>query len=489
MANKERGQGLISKYVWLVDTIYKAGKISFKDLNQKWLDDDISCGIALPKRTFDHWREAIADLFGIDISNENCGEYCYYIENREDIDGNGLRSWLFSTFCTGNALSGCQNIKDRILLEDVPSGQKHLQTVVEAIKANRMLNITYRQFFRCDEVINFDAQPYCLKLFRQRWYLVARSTTPEYYRQGPRIYALDRILKISTTADTFKMPVGWSAHNYFKGCFGMYVEHAMGVSTVKLKVSAEKSDYIRTLPLHESQQEIERACCYSIFSYRLRITNDFMQEILSYGSDMEVLEPQSFRDMVRAKISKMAKQYEESVSETERKIMVDSSPSLKSQTKFTVRSLKNNELPMLDDFVYMACFVPEGEEPYPRSIVNDREVRAFVGDMGSQPDDHCLVAESDGEIVGAVWVRKLTDNDAKPKDVPQLAISVKPEFRGRGIGTSLMKALLAKMRQENYEKVALIVDELNFVAQKLYQKLGFVSVGVDGCDYIMVYRF
>jgi hypothetical protein len=95
MVNNERGQSLISKYVWVIENIHRAGKISFEELNKKWLlDTEISRGMEIPKRTFDHWKSAIADMFGLFIENEGKGKYRYYIMNEEDISKNGLRSWL-----------------------------------------------------------------------------------------------------------------------------------------------------------------------------------------------------------------------------------------------------------------------------------------------------------------------------------------------------------------------------------------------------------
>ena len=138
MANNDRGQSLISKYVWVIETIYRAKKISFKDLNEKWLRDiDISRGVVIPKRTFDNWRYAIWDMFNINIVNENHGEYRYYIENEKDISQNGLRSWLYDTICVSNALANSMSIKDRIVLEYVPSGQNFLQPIIEAMKEKR----------------------------------------------------------------------------------------------------------------------------------------------------------------------------------------------------------------------------------------------------------------------------------------------------------------------------------------------------------------
>ena len=151
MANNDRGQGLISKYVWVIETIYRAKKISFRELNEKWLDADISRGVEIPKRTFDNWKYQIWDLFGIDIVNENRGEYRYYLSDTEDISKNGLRSWLYNTFCVSNALANSQSIKDRILLEYVPSGQENLQTIIDAMKENRVLNITHYNYWKDQE--------------------------------------------------------------------------------------------------------------------------------------------------------------------------------------------------------------------------------------------------------------------------------------------------------------------------------------------------
>lgn len=311
MVNNERGQSPISKYVWVIETIHRAGKISFEELNRKWLyDTEISRGMEIPKRTFDHWKSAIADMFGLFIENEGKGEYRYYIMNEKDISENGLRSWLYNTFCVSNALASSQSIKDRILLEYVPSGQNHLQPIIEAMKENRVLNITYHSYWK-DEENNFDVQPYCVKLFRQRWYMVARSTYSYYYEQGPRTYALDRIQYLRPTDETFEMPRDWSAEDFFDGCFGIIADQRIDIQTVKLKVSAGQANYIRDLPIHSSQEELERTEEYSIFSYYLRPEFDFQQELLWNGEDMEVLEPAWLRKEMAGKILRMCNKYNE----------------------------------------------------------------------------------------------------------------------------------------------------------------------------------
>jgi hypothetical protein len=292
----------------VIETIYRKRKISFKELNELWLRDDISRGVEIPKRTFDHWKDVIWDMFGINIVNENRGEYRYYIENEEDISQNGLRSWLYNTFCVSNAIANSQSIKDRILLEYVPSGQEYLQPIIEAMKENRVLNITYHSYWK-DEENNFNVQPYCVKLFRQRWYLIARSTYSYYYEQGPRIYSLDRIHSLHITDETFKLPKDWDGQEFFNGCFGIIADLRMDIQDIKLKVNASQANYIRDLKLHESQQEIERNDEYSIFTYQLRPSYDFIQELLWNGADMEVLKPQSLRQEIASIVEQLHKKY------------------------------------------------------------------------------------------------------------------------------------------------------------------------------------
>ena len=311
MAKKdyERGQSLISKYVWVVNTIYQAGRISFEELNEKWLDDDISNGKSIPKRTFDNWRLAILDMFGVFIDNEHRGDYCYFIQNEDDIKNNGIRSWIYNTYSVTNTLVGCLGIKDRILLEYVPSGQKYLQPIIDAMKENRVINITYKSYWK-DKEKNYDVQPLCLKLFRQRWYVIVHGNDGE---EDSRIWicALDRILSLQKIEMTFTMPKDWDAEAYFDGFIGLIRDEDYDKEIVKLKVDAGQANYIRDLKIHKSQQEAECNSEYSIFTYCLRPTFDFQQELLWNADKVEVLEPQWLRDEMADTIQKMLDLYKE----------------------------------------------------------------------------------------------------------------------------------------------------------------------------------
>jgi hypothetical protein len=288
----------INKYVWLAETIYRAKEISFEEINRRWLDSDISDGETLSIRTFHKWRVAIEEMFGLIIENENSGQYRYYIQNSDELKSGSMRSWLFNTLTVSNLMMDSVSIKDKILFEEIPDGEQYLPIILEALKKNLVLGMTYQSYWR-DDANTFEIEPYCLKAFKQRWYLVARSP----YYDKIMIYSLDRVKWLGLTDKNFKYPKNFYPEEFFDDCFGIIADKKVKVETVKLKVSAGQANYLRSLTLHQTQKEIERTDEYSIFTVRLRPTFDFRQEILSQGCDIEVLEPKWFRDEV-AEISK-----------------------------------------------------------------------------------------------------------------------------------------------------------------------------------------
>ena len=294
---------LINKYVWLVDTIYKAGRITYEEINQKWIEQEMD-EKTIPLRTFHKWRIAIEEMFHLNIECERKGGYHYYIDNVDEIKRDGLRNWLWRTLSMSNLLLGSQAIKDRIILESIPSGQENLAIIVDAMKTNTQLTITYQSYWR-DEPSTFTVYPYCVKLFKQRWYLVALSP----YYEKVMIYALDRIKDMEVEDEHFVYPDDFDPDSFFEGCIGVIVDEEYDIETVRLKVSAHQSNYIRSLPMHSSQKEIERNDDYSIFTFEVRPTFDFQQEILMNGADMEVLSPERLRNEIAEKIENMSNNY------------------------------------------------------------------------------------------------------------------------------------------------------------------------------------
>ena len=152
-----------------------------------------------------------------------------------------------------------------------------------------------------------------------------------------------------------------------------------------------------------------------------------------------------------------------------------------------IREIRPEEIPVLDDFLYEAIFIPEGVPAPPRSIIQNEDLQIYVRDFGKLPDDRCLVAEVDGKIVGAVWARIMDDYGHIDDQTPSLAISLYNEYRGLGIGTQLMLSIKERLRTDGYKRISLSVQKANY-AIKLYQKVGFVPISDHGDELLMECR-
>jgi ribosomal protein S18 acetylase RimI-like enzyme len=150
-----------------------------------------------------------------------------------------------------------------------------------------------------------------------------------------------------------------------------------------------------------------------------------------------------------------------------------------------IRNIQPQEIPVLDDFLYEAIFIPQGVVPPPRSIIEQEDLQLYVRGFGESPHDHCLVAECDGKIVGAVWVRVMDDYGHVDDQTPSLAISLYPDYRGQGIGTQLLHQMLELLHQKGYAQVSLSVQKENY-ALRMYQKVGFKIMEDRGEELLML---
>ena len=298
--------GLINRYVWFVTTIYNRGPITLEEIQHRF-ESHFGRGEELSERQFHRYTDAVEELFDIEIKYSR-SQRGYIVADREGIDNMGMRKWLIQTFSVNNILHESQDLKNRILLENVPSGQQHLTTIVDAMRESVALSMTYHSFHR-DEPSTFKVEPYCVKLFEQRWYMLAKS---EVYNEL-RLYALDRIKALEPTERKFKLPKKFDATKFFEDYYGIIIgDEDFEVEPVALKVDWWQSKYLRTLPLHHSQVEVERNEEYSIFEYRLCPSFDFRQKILSMGATTEVLAPAKLIAKVRAEgIAEQAQPNEE----------------------------------------------------------------------------------------------------------------------------------------------------------------------------------
>ncbi len=152
---------------------------------------------------------------------------------------------------------------------------------------------------------------------------------------------------------------------------------------------------------------------------------------------------------------------------------------------YNIRKMNEEEYGRLNDFLYEAIFVPEGEQAPEKSAINLPELQVYIADFGKRQNDICFVAQVDEALVGAVWARIMNDYGHIEDGVLSIAISLYKEYRGYGIGTALMKRMLKELAQRGYEKTSLSVQKANY-AVKMYEKLGFEIVEEKGEEYIMV---
>ena len=298
---------LFQRLIWLVDTIYSAGHITREEIDRRWANSVYNDEHAsrYGERNFHRHKDTIYEMFGIEIvCNRSTKEYS--LASLGDMENGGIRSWLIDTFAINNMVNLAGDMKKRILFEPIPEGTRFLSPIVSAMREGRQLFVTYQRFEK-PQPHSFLLAPYCLKVFKQRWYLVGKPEDhPE--EDSPRIYALDRMKDICATDKPFHMPKDFNPSRFFAAQFGVdrSVTHA---ERVLIKVTAATSNYIRTLPIHGSQVELERNEQYSIFCFRIAPTYDFIQELRKHGATLEVLEPAYLREEFRQESTRLGLLY------------------------------------------------------------------------------------------------------------------------------------------------------------------------------------
>lgn len=297
----------LEKYIWVINKLYQAGDrgLSLKELNEKWVRDEMaSNGEPLPRQTFDRWKGNILMTFGICIDCHLRDGYRYYISNPDILCQGELSRWLLDAYSTANTLSQSMALKDRILVEEVPSSRNFFTEIIDSMKENRTIAITHRSF-QNEKAYTFPVNPYCLKMFQKRWYLLAMSVNDRKIR----LYSLDRLEDVKVTGDFFTLPKDFDAKSYFSTYFGVVLDESTGVQRIVLRAYEQHPNYLRTLPLHPSQKEIFTCKDYTDFELTLRPTYDFVMELLHVGTLIEVIEPLSLRQQMQGWVKELWEMY------------------------------------------------------------------------------------------------------------------------------------------------------------------------------------
>ena len=296
-------RNLINRYVWLVDTIRRYGRITLKDLNEVWLRSPISEGKPLARRTFFHYRDGVEEMFDINIQCDK-STFEYYIDDSGNESNARLRSWLVDSVSMSGMLSNAHDISERIMLENVPSAREHLPVIIDAMKQNRRIRFSYKSYTRSLPTNGIVLEPYFVKIFKQLWYVIGMNVNEGVVKT----YSLDRISSLNLLQETFVMPDDINPSEFFKDCFGI-ITNKNSAKRIVLRVEPTQAKYFRALPLHHSQQE-EVHDHYSVFTYKMRITYDLKEEIMSHGASIEVLEPKELKMLIRNEMENALAHYD-----------------------------------------------------------------------------------------------------------------------------------------------------------------------------------
>lgn len=281
-----RSSDIFREYVWLVKTIWQVGRITFEDISRRWSQCDWSKGSSMPRSTFNRHRIAIQDIFGIDIRCDRSGGNVYYISNGDKLEA--VMKWMVTSLSVNNMIIGSRSVQHRILLEPIPFAGNTLEIAIEAMKENVLLNITYHGYGQPERM--YLIEPYCIRLFRQRWYILG------HYNDKFRLFSFDRILEITKSDQHFKMPDRFDGETFFNEYFGMMTDSRAKLERIVIRAHGQERFYLRDLPLHHSQREIASTDSTVDFELYLRPTTDFLSAIFSRAGWVEIVSPEHLKN-------------------------------------------------------------------------------------------------------------------------------------------------------------------------------------------------
>ena len=293
-----------NRYIWLLNLLLQEKQLTFDEISQRWQESNLGDNKPLPLRTFHQHRSAVEELFGVEIKCNPSNGYKYFIANPEVLRNDKTRKWLLNSFNLSNMIIAGHNMKDRILFEDIPRGTEYLQTIIDAMQQSKELAIDYQPFY--GHRASYTIQPYAMKTYHQRWYVLCYIKELDAIRN----IALDRLLEMAITAQSFELPENFNAEKYYENTVGIFVNDDLSPVKVKLKAYGYQIEYLRSLPLHKSQRETaSKYGEFCVFEYKLCLTPELSSQILAMGENVEVLEPIELREEIISRLNDCLNRY------------------------------------------------------------------------------------------------------------------------------------------------------------------------------------
>ena len=296
------------RYIWLLDTLLNSSPLTIDEINMLWEDCPLSNG-PIPLRTFHEQRKGIKEMFGVEIVCDRSHGNVYYVKNPEVLEKQKVAKWLLHKYSIPQEFATFNSMKDRVLLEEIPLGTTFLNPIIEAMQKNVELQIDYQRYESEQEEYNlqeFHVQPYALKVFNRRWYLLG------YIKEKHDLLtiALDRILDLKILSTSFELPEDFDARKYFANVVGIFVNNDLPVTKVMIRAYGTQAEYLRSTPLHKSQAEgRSKYREFAEFTYRLCITPELVSQLLAMGDKVEVLEPEELREEMKEELIKCLTNY------------------------------------------------------------------------------------------------------------------------------------------------------------------------------------
>lgn len=288
--------------IWLVSLLLRRKRVRLAEIQDAWQEYSGEYGMELHRNTFMKYKRMAEEMFDINIEcDRRTNEY--YIDSPEMLNRSALNQWLIQTASSSDVIARRKKLADRIVLETTFGGEEHLDAITEAMMKNKCIMLVYHSYWA--DAHTFTVEPYFVKFFKQRWYLVGFCRE----REGLRVYSFDRMGSAQVSREGFKMQSDKLPQVLFDDTYGI-IRDDTPVEDIVLRFNLQQGNYIKTRPLHHSQVLMSQDELSMTFRMRLRPTLDFVQELLSYGSALKILAPDSLIDKMRGIVRDMYRQYE-----------------------------------------------------------------------------------------------------------------------------------------------------------------------------------
>lgn len=282
--------------------------MTLEEINDYYQYSSLYDGVDIHPRTFLRYKDYIDETFPCYIEfNARTGKYELHRHSALYGEDDSLYDYLLSAYHIEGMTELALKHRDKIILTEAPTGVEHVQKILEAIDKKRGIECDYYSYNK-KTVKQQVLIPYFLRTWENRWYLVAE---PEKHPHMQAVYALERLDNICLTKERMLPTDKITVEEYFDGSFGINHSDDQKPETIRIKVYDTQVEYVRALPIHESQQEIETTEEWSIFEYRIIPCFNLYQQLLWHREKLEILEPMSVREEMKKIMKEMLKRYEE----------------------------------------------------------------------------------------------------------------------------------------------------------------------------------